>query len=267
MFVRLLSTAALTGGLVAVPAHPAPVSPVTTLKYQVSVVAQSTIDLSAMGAGEQKNTSGFTGFFTMTLRDTTGGRDLTVVLDSMRVDSATQGQAMLQAAADSSGGSTWHGLLTNQGKIDNLVFVQGGPGAQQFETVLVGFFPRGAAHTRKQGDVWSDTLSYSSTNDAGSTTLKTTTTFTSAGEAPYGGAKALVINATSVTSSVGSQEGPNGDMQLEGTGTGVGTYYVTKEGRYLGGTNTVDSDLVITVTQAPAPIPLKAHTVVTVSAL
>jgi hypothetical protein len=267
MFVRLLSTAALVGGFTVSPAQPAPVSPVTTLKYKVGIVAQSTIDLSAMGAGEQKNTSGFTGFFTFSLKDTTGGRALTVVLDSMKVDSATQGQAELQTAADSSVGSSWHGLLTEQGRIDNLVFVQGGPGAQQFESVLTGFFPRGAAHTRKKGEVWSDTLSYTSTGNGGSTSIKMMTTFTSAGEGMFGTTRALVINTTSITSSSGSMEGPNGDMQMEGNGKGVGAYYVTKDGLYLGGTNAIDSDIMITVAQAPAPIPLKAHTVISVSAL
>ncbi|MEZ4413233.1 MAG: hypothetical protein R2910_09640 [Gemmatimonadales bacterium] len=264
MFVRLLSTAALAGGLIGTPVQSDPTAAVTTLHYKIGIVAQSTLDLSAMGAGEQKNTAGFSGYFTMTLKDTTGGKALTMVLDSMAVDSATQGQAILQAAADSSKGSTWKGLLTEKGKIDNLVFVQGGPGAQQFEAVLAGFFPRGAAHTKKKGDVWTDTLSYTSTSDAGSTSIKMETTFTAAGEGMYNNTKALTINTTSVTSSVGSQSGPGGDMQLEGAGTGVGTYYVTKEGTYLGGTNTLDSDIVITTSQAPMPIPLKAHTVITI---
>jgi hypothetical protein len=265
MLVRLLSTAALAGGFIAAPAQPGTGSAVTTLKYKVGIVAHSTLDLSAMGAGEQKNTAGFTGFFTMTLKDTTGGKALTMVLDSMAVDSATQGRDMLQTAADSSKGSTWHGLLTQQGKIDNLVLVQGGPGAQQFEAVLAGFFPRGAAHTKKKGEVWTDTLSYTSTTDGGSTSLKVMTTFTAAGEGMYNNTKALSITTTSLTSSVASQESQGGDMQMEGTGTGVGSYYVTKDGVYLGGVNTLDSDIVITMSQAPAPIPLKAHTVITIS--
>lgn len=265
MFVRLLSTAALAGGLAVTPVQPDPATAITTLHYKVGIVALSTIDLSAMGAGEQKNTSGFTGYFTMTLKDTTGGKALTVVLDSMSIDSATQGQAMLQAAADSSRGSSWKGLLTEKGKIDNLVFVQGGPGAQQFEAVLAGFFPRGAAHTKKKGDVWTDTLTYNSTSDAGSTSIKMETTFTAAGEGMYNNSKALTINTTSVTSSVASQEGGGGDLQIEGTGNGIGAYYVTKDGTYLGGNNTVDSDLIITTSQAPVPIPLKTHTIITIS--
>jgi len=265
MFVRLLSSAALAGGLIATPAPTSHAAAVTTLHYKVGIVAQSTIDLSAMGAGEQKNNAGFTGYFTMTLKDTTGGKALTMVLDTMTVENATQGQAMLQAAADSSKGSTWKGLLTDKGKINDLVLVQGGPGAQQFETVLAGFFPRGAAHTKKQGDVWADTLSYTSTGEGGTTSIRMETTFTAAGEGMYNGAKALTINTTSITSSVGTQTGPGGEMDLEGHGTGAGTYYVSKDGTYLGGTNTLDSDIVINTSQAPMPIPLKAHTVVTIS--
>ena len=93
------------------------------------------------------------------------------------------------------------------------------------------------------------------------------TTFTAAGEGTYNNAKALTITTTSVTSSVGSQDGPGGDMQMEGNGTGVGTFYVTKDGTYLGGTNTLDSDIVITTSQAPVPIPLKSHTIITISSL
>jgi hypothetical protein len=262
MFVKLLAASALTAGVVALPA---PSVSVTTVNYKVNVVAQSTIDLSAMGAGEQKNSTGFTGYFTMTMKDTTGGKALTAVLDSMRVDSATQGKAELQLLADSAAGATWHGMLTEKGKIDNLTFVQGGAGAQQFEAVLAGFFPRGNAHMRKQGESWTDTLSYSSTSPNGSTSIKLLTVYTNAGEGMYNGAKALTITTTSTTSSSGSQEGPGGDMQLEGTGAGVGTYYVAKDGRYLGGTNTVNSNMTITMAQAPAPIPLKAVTTVTVS--
>ena len=262
MFVKLLAASALAAGAVATPA---PTAPVTTINYKVSVLAQSTIDLSAMGAGEQKSTTGFTGYFTMTLKDTTGGRALTAVLDSMRVDSATVQVAELQMLADSAAGATWHGMLTEKGKIDNLTFVQGGAGAQQFEAVLAGFFPRGNAHLRKQGESWSDTLSYTSTNGGGSTSIKLMTVFTNAGEGMYNGGKALTITTTSTTSSVGSQEGPGGDMQLEGSGVGAGTYYVSKDGKYLGGTNTVNSNLTITTSQAPAPIPLKARTTITVS--
>jgi len=262
MFVKLLAASALISGVVALPA---PRSPETTAHYKVSVVAQSTIDLSAMGAGEQKNSTGFTGFFTMTMRDTTGGKALTAVLDSMRVDSATQGKADLQLLADSAAGGTWHGILNEKGKIDNLTFVQGGTGAQQFEAVLAGFFPRGNAHMRKQGESWTDTLSYTSTSGGGSTSIRLLTVYTNAGEGMYNGAKALTITTTSTTASSGSQEGPGGDMQLEGSGTGAGTYYVSKDGHYLGGTNTVNSNMTITMSQAPAPIPLKAVTTVTVS--
>jgi len=261
MLARLLTTAAMAGGFVAAPLPLDPAPAVTTLHYKISVGAASTIDLSAMGAGEQKNNTGLTGYFTMTLKDTTGGRALTALLDSMVVDSASQAQAMLESAADSAKGATWHGLLTKEGKVDNLVFVQGGTGAKQFETVLAGFFPRGEAHTRKKGDVWSDTLSYTSTANGGEVSVVLVTTFTAAGEGMYNNAKALQINTTSVVTSTGSQ----GEVGIEGTGAGVGEYYVTKEGGYLGGTNTINSDIVLTTPQAPLPIPLTQRTVISVS--
>jgi hypothetical protein len=267
MFIRFLSTAALAGGLVVAPPQADSAPSVTTLRYKVSTAIQSTVDLSMMGAGEQKSDAGFTGFLTMTLKDTTGGRALTAVLDSMMIDAAPMGDAMLQAAADSAKGSTWHGLLTKSGKIENLTLVRGSFGAQQFENVLMGFFPRGSAHTRKKGDVWADTLAFTSTSDAGTMNLTLNTTFTAAGEGTYEGAKALMITTTTATSSAGDQEGPGGAVQIEGTGTGTGTHYVTKDGTYLGGSDTLNSEILLTTSQAPMPIPITARTVVTISSL
>lgn len=269
MLVRLLSSAALAGGFVAAPVQQTSGSPVTTLKYKVGIVAQSTVDLTAMGAGQQKNSSGFTGYFTMTLRDSTGGgRALTVVLDSMKVDSTTQGLAQLTALADSAAGAAWHGFLTDQGRVEGLALDHGGPGAEQFGTVLSAFFPRGAPHRQKKGATWTDTLAYNTSTSNGTSATTVTTSYTAAGEGMYAGAKALTVNATSVTTTTASQQGPGGgDMQIDGSGKGVGVYYVTRDGRYLGGTNTVDSDMTITTAQAPVPIPLKAHTIVTVSSL
>lgn len=267
MFARLLSTAALAGGfLVSAPA--ADSTPVAeTLRYRVSVAALQVADLSSMGAGEQRVSTGITGFITITLTPGSGGQALVIVLDSMVVDSATQGLAMLQTAADSARGSRWTGVLTKEGKIEDLTLVQGGTGAHQFETVLTGFFPRGAAHTRKKGEVWGDTLAYSSSSEDGSTSITVMTTFTAAGESTFGGSKALQVGTTSVTKSSGSQEGPNGGMTFEGGGTGAGVLYVTKEGRYLGGTNTLDSEITVTPDAAPVAIPVKAHTVITINSL
>lgn len=267
MLVRLLSTAALTGGLLAAPAQTGPAPSDTVLKYKVTIGTSSVIDLSAMGAGEQRNNAGFSGYLTMTLKDTTGGKALTAVLDSMVIDSAGQGLAMLQEAADSAKGSTWHGLLHKDGKIENLTLTQGGGGAQQFESMLAGFFPRGEAHTKKKGQTWSDTLNYTTESDAGAMSIVLVTNFTAAGEGMYHNAKALQINTTTTTTSAGSQVNQGGEMQIEGTGNGVGEYYVTKDGRYLGGTNTIDSEIQLTTSQAPLPIPLTQHTVITISSL
>lgn len=267
MFVRLLSTAALAGGFLAAPVQPDHAPAVTTLKYKVGIGSNTVADLSAFGAGDQQTNLGISGYFTMTLRDTTGGQALTILLDSMVIDSATQGLGELRTVADSSKGATWHGVLRKDGKVEDLVFDQGGAGAQQFETVLSVFFPRGGAHTRKTGEVWADTLVYTTTSESGEMNISLITTFTAAGEGTYRGAKALQINTTSTSASAGSQVNQAGEMGIEGSGTGVGQYFVSKDGHYLGGTNTLDSDLAITTSQAPMPIPVKQHTVITITSL
>lgn len=267
MLVRLLATAALAGGITAAPIQPDPTPAVTTLKYRVGIGTSSVVDLSAFGQGERQNNAGITGFFTMTLTDTTGGQALVVVLDSMVVDSASQEMATLQTAADSAKGTTWSALLRKDGKVENLTSAQLGVGAAQFESMLAAFFPRGEAHKRKQGDTWSDTLSYTSTSETGSMSVTLRTTFTAAGEGTYHNAKALRITSASTSNSSGSQVGPGGEVEIEGTGAGIGEYFVSKDGRYLGGTSTLDTDLLVTTSQAPMPIPLKQHAVITTTLL
>jgi hypothetical protein len=264
MFLRV-TTAAFAAGLLVQPLAAEPTAP-TVAKYRVTISAHSVVDLAAFGGGSQETTNIMSGFFTITTADTTGGRTFHAVLDSMHLDSVSLGREVMQAMADSAKGAAWHGFVTPNGNVQNLQAVGGNPGAQQFEGVLAAFYPRGT-QGRKAGQTWTDTLSYTSATEQGTTTITSITTYTAAGEATHEGVKALKITSTgtSTTSGVLNQQG--GEAQLEGTGTTVGTWYLTRDGIYLGGQNDGNNDMTVTMPTAPMPIPVKARTTVTVAKL
>lgn len=264
MFSRV-TTAAFAAGLLVQPLAAEPPAPTVT-KYRVTISAHSVVDLSAFGGGSQETTNIISGFFTITTADTTGGRTLHAVLDSMRLDSVSIGRDVMQSMADSAKGAAWHGLVTANGNVQNLTAVTANAGARQFEGVLAAFYPRGA-QGRKTGQSWTDTLSYTSTSEQGTTTITSITTYTAAGEATQGGVKALKITSTGTSTTTGMLNQPGGEAQLDGTGTTVGTWYLTRDGLYLGGQNDGNNDMTVTMPTAPMPIAVKARTTVTVAKL
>ncbi|MEP7325823.1 MAG: hypothetical protein ABI836_07745, partial [Gemmatimonadota bacterium] len=80
-----------------------------------------------------------------------------------------------------------------------------------------------------------------------------------------GGTQALRIETAFSLSQTGEINNAGGTLGVDGTGTGTATYFVTDNGRYLGGTSTVNSDLQITTAQLPEPIPVKATNIATIS--
>jgi hypothetical protein len=54
----------------------------------------------------------------------------------------------------------------------------------------------------------------------------------------------------------GTQPTPNGSAKIEGTGSGTGFYYVSPDGRYLGGTWQQRSSLQISGSFASKPLPI-----------
>ena len=147
----LLTAACSLFGLVAwTGSHLAP----ETAKYRVDIKSHQVIDLSPVNQPAQTQDFGATGFLTISLKDSTGGKAMDAVLDSMKVDSTSP---IPPAVADSAKGSSWHGLVSPQGKISGLTAGTKTTAGGQFESILAGFFPR-VKTGAKTGGTWTDTL-------------------------------------------------------------------------------------------------------------
>ena len=87
MTSRLWAAAALS--LVAVVAWKSPPAP-TTKRYRIDLKTTQVIDLTAVGQTEQRQSFSSTAFVAVVLGDTTGGRTITITLDSLRPDSRSR---------------------------------------------------------------------------------------------------------------------------------------------------------------------------------
>jgi hypothetical protein len=79
--------------------------------------------------------------------------------------------------------------------------------------------------------------------------------------------KAVRVTEDFTSSVAGTQPTPNGPARIEGTGTGNGSYYVSPDGRYLGGSWQQQSSLKISGSFAPQPLPIVIVQKTTVSTL
>ena len=235
----------------------------TTTKYRIDTKSQSTIDLTAFGQPPQEQNVGLVTWVTVTLTDTTGGRVLHVVVDSLKY----QGTLPIeQAALDSVKGATLHGLLDPAGRVKNLT---ANPGSNlilaQVHGVMNGFFPRQKAGA-KAGDMWTDTTEVANTTGGANTKIRVQTSYTAGGSEMIAGVRATKITSSYTSPVTGTMENPMaGTMDVEGTGTGTGSYYIGPDGRYLGGTSTTNVDQKLKMAMAPAPIPVKTVQTLTVT--
>ena len=251
----------LAVGLSAWTMVPAP----TTIKYRVDLKSEQVVDLSAFNQGEQKSSFSMSGFLTVGLADTAGGRTIDIGLDSLTADSMAQA-GVTKEMADSMRGSSWHGFLAANGRISGLKAVKAHPGTGQLAGFLSTFFPR-VKPGAKVGESWTDTTDFATNDEAASFSVRMVTNYAATGTEVRNGIKALKIDAAFSSSRTGTITNPQGQLSVDGTSTGKGTYYMAPDGRFLGGMTTDNSDLSIVVPQAPQPIPLKATTVTTVTTL
>jgi hypothetical protein len=247
-----LALAGLAGGIV--------LAPPQTTHYKIETRSEQIVDLSAVGQGEQHNNIALVNFLTVTLSDTAGGRTVHAVLDSML--KADTNPLPAQSTLDSAKGRTWHGLMDADGRLSGVKRMdstEGGGG-----DLLTNFFPR-VKRGAKVGDNWTDT-SETATNEAGqSITTRTVTNYKVAGAENHNGTHALRIETAFSLSQTGEINNAGGSLGVDGTGTGTATYFVSDDGRYLGGNSTVNSDLQITTAQLPEPIPIKATNTATIT--
>lgn len=234
-----------------------------TTKYRVESRVEQVVDLSGLGQGEQRHNLGMVNFLTITLNDTTGGHTVHAVLDS--VIKADTNPQPAQISLDSARGRTWHALLSSDGKLSDVKRVDttsSGP----VSDLITNFFPR-VRSGAKVGDKWTDTTESNSSQEGQSVTTRTVSNYSVTGTETRNGARALKVETAFSLAQTGEVNQNGQTLSVDGTGTGTGTYYVTQDGRYLGGTITTNAELQITSEQFPAPIPVQVKNTVTITTL
>ena len=109
-----------------------------TARYRIDQTLTQEIDATAAGKGKQSISFSTSGFLTLTLTDSVGGKVVKVVVDSMRGDSTSPVPA---AVFDSARGSEYHAFLSSAGKLSELEAVSTTTAAQQIQGFLTDFFP------------------------------------------------------------------------------------------------------------------------------
>lgn len=263
MSVRPVACASFALGILLLPA---PRNAAVTTRYRIETKNETTVDLSAFGQPPQHIVIGLVSWVAVTLSDTSGGRILHVVVDSMKYDG---GAPMLsQSTADSAKGGELHGFVDPNGRVKNLTQQ---PTANVFladvEGVLHSFFPKVKVGA-KAGEGWSDTVEVTNTTNGANLKSVFLINYTAGAQEQVAGMAALKLSAASTASVTGTLENPQaGTMDVAGKITGSSTSLVASNGRFLGGSSNSTSDQTLKSAMIPAPLPVKVIRSVTVTLL
>ncbi|HEX7024984.1 MAG TPA: hypothetical protein VF187_09220 [Gemmatimonadales bacterium] len=236
-----------------------------TTRYRVDIKAESTIDVSAAGGGVIVQNANLSAWVAVTLTDTTGGRVIHTILDSV-VYSGTA--PVPQTSLDSARGGMVHGYLDADGKVRNLSAT---PSSNlmlgQVQGLINGFFPRikGGA---KAGDRWTDTTEVSNNTGGNNTLAKVFTSYTAGGQETIAGMPAMKVEATTRSTTTGTLDSPmTGTMEVEGTGAGTSTLFIGANGRLLGVNSSSTIDQTLKMSMVPTPVPVKTTQTVIITLL
>ena len=226
-------------------------APVTT-KYRVDQGLVQEVDATAEGQGKQTLKFTASTFVTVTLNDSAGGRTMRVVIDSVKGDSA---MPIPKAVTDSARGGEFRAFVSKAGKPSPLTPTGTSAAAEQVQGLLADFFPW-VRPGFKLGDAWTDTTVNTTGAGSDTVTVRRITSYKAAANESRGRDRAVRI-ATEHTSSVaGVQPTPQGPATIAGGGGGSGSYYVSADGRYLGGEWQVNSSFTLSGAFAKQPLPV-----------
>ncbi len=228
-----------------------PLAPQGVRHYRLDMKTAQVVDLAAMGQGEQRVEFTSTAFVTVALADTTGGRSIHLVLDSMLTDSTSP---IPQEAVKAAAGSAWHGLVGANGRISEFKAVGTRGVGEQFAGVFRQFLPP-IPQGKRAGDRWTDTTETTDDLGTGSLATRTVTNFEASSET-FKGTRALKVAAASSSAFNGTQMVQGQDAAIEGTGTATATWFLAPDGLYLGGTLASKQALTLAGAFAPEPIPI-----------
>lgn len=229
-------------------------------RYKVDLKTLQIVNLTAMGQSEQRVEITSTGYVTITASDSADGQAVTIVLDSLQI---AAGAPIPADAAKGAAGATWHGFRQASGRVKHLELEGENQVAATVGGILQEIFPPLKAGTQ-EGASWTDTTD---TDTGGSGILVRTVTNFLTSNAFYDGAPVLKLAGASSSAISGSQEGPQGSMSFEGTGSGTITWLVGADGFSLASTYSSKQSLSITATVSPEPLPVEVTTEGTVTLL
>jgi hypothetical protein len=263
MSVRSTMLASLALMPFALPATPPAAS---TTRYRFDLKVETTVDLSVVGAPTQVTNLGLNAWVVMTLSDSAGGKVVHVIVDSLKVDTTIP--QITPATIDSAKGGMVHGWVDPTGHIKNVTGTpSGNPLLASVQGVVNALFPRVKAGT-KAGDHWVDTTEVSNSGEGNNTKVKLVLNYAAEGNETVAGLPATKVTASSTSTVSGTMENAMaGTMEVEGNGTGTGTFSIGTDGRFLGGTLASTIDQRLKVAMAPAPIPVKTIQSLTVTLL
>jgi hypothetical protein len=175
-----------------------------------------------------------------------------VVIDSMKGDSATP---IPLEVMDSVRGGEFRAFLDRSGKPSPLTPTGTSPAASQVQGLLSDFFPWVRAGF-KVGEAWADTAVQTTGAGSDTVTVRRVTNYRAAASEMRGKVKAMRINTDHTSAVAGSQPTPQGPAKIEGSGRGSGAYYVSADGRYLGGEWQLSNSLNLSGSFTPQPVPV-----------
>lgn len=228
--------------------RPAPV----TVKYRVDQSLTQEVDATSAGQGKQTLQFTTSTFVTVTLTDSAGGRTMKVVIDSVKGDSTAP---IPPAVMDSARGGEFRAFVSRAGKPSPLTPTGTSPAAIQVQGLLADFYPWVRAGL-KVGEAWTDTTVNTTGAGSDTVTVRRITSYKAAATEPRGNVRALRITTAHSSTVAGVQPTPQGPARLEGTGDGTGAYYVSPDGRYLGGEWQLRSALNLSGAFAKEPVPV-----------
>ncbi|HEY7611954.1 MAG TPA: hypothetical protein VH764_03085 [Gemmatimonadales bacterium] len=226
--------------------------PPVTAKYRVDQRLTQEVDATAAGQGKQTLRFSTSAFVTVTLADSAGGRTMKVVIDSVKGDSATP---IPPAVLDSARGGEFRAFVSKAGKPSALTPTGTSPAATQVQGLLVDFFPWVRAGF-KVGEAWVDTTVNTTGAGSDTVTVRRITSYKAMGSETRGTVRAMRVTTEHKSDVAGVQPTPQGPAKIDGTGGGTGSYYVSPDGRYLGGEWELHSALNLSGAFAKQPIPI-----------
>lgn len=244
MTVRSWALAALSlGALIAWAPRPS-----ALLRYKLDLKTTQVINLASMGQGEQRVELTGTGFLSVTSADSAGGQAITVVLDSISINTEAP---IPPDAVKAAAGTTWHGYRAANGRVGEFKAETENPVASAVETALPQIFPPIQKGTGP-GKSWTDTTE---SQRNGTIAVRTVTNFQTTAD-NLAGQKVTRLAGASASSIAGTQESPQGTLQISGTGTANSSWLVSADGICLSSTYTGTQNLQLTIAVAPEPLPL-----------